>query len=134
MARFNYRGKAIEDLQKMNTEDFIKLMPSRQRRTIKRGQVKNHAKLFKRIDEAIKQLKEGKPQRMIKTHLRSLVITPNMMGLAIHVHKGNEFKKVVINEKMIGHYLGEYTLNRKMVKHSSPGVGASKSSKFTQVK
>lgn len=134
MAKFNYKGKELSELQNMSDEDLIKLIPANQRRSLKRGQVKNNGPLFKKIETAIKDLKEGKPQQMIKTHLRSLVITPRMVGLTIHVHKGNEFKKIVVNEKMIGHYIGEYAPTRKMVKHSSPGVGASRSSKFTPVK
>lgn len=134
MAKFNYKGRELKELKSMSMDEFMKLLPGRQRRTLKRGQVKNNPSLFNKIYKAVKELEEGQQQTMIKTHLRSLVITPKMVGLTIHVHKGNEFKKVVISEPMIGHYIGEYAATRKMVTHSSPGVGASRSSKFTPVK
>jgi small subunit ribosomal protein S19 len=35
---------------------------------------------------------------------------------------------------MIGHKLGEFSLTRKSVKHTGPGVGATRSSKFMPLK
>jgi hypothetical protein len=35
--KFRYRGKTIEELLTMPMDDFVKLLPSRQRRSIKRG-------------------------------------------------------------------------------------------------
>jgi small subunit ribosomal protein S19 len=134
MARFNYKGKSLDELKKMSDNEVLKLLPARQRRTLNRGQVKNNPALFKRIDKAIKELESGEQKTIIRTHLRSLVITPKMVGLTIHVHKGNDFKKIVITESKIGHFVGEYAMTRKMVAHSSPGVGASRSSKFIPVK
>lgn len=134
MAKFKYQGKSIEELKKLSRDEFLKLLPSRLRRTLKRGQVKNNPKLFNKIKQAVKELSEGEQKTVIKTHLRSLVITPKMAGLTIHVHRGNEFQKVFIKESMIGKYIGEFVMTRKMVKHSSPGVGASRSSKFIPVK
>ena len=34
---FFYRGKNVTDIKKMSLEDFAKLVPSRERRKIKRG-------------------------------------------------------------------------------------------------
>ena len=127
-------GKELEDLKKMSEEELTKLYNSRARRTLKRGQVKNNPKLFKKIKVAIKELESGEQKTSIKTHLRSLVITPQMVGLTINVHNGKEFVKVLIKERMIGNLIGEYSMTRKMVKHSSPGVGASRSSKFVPMK
>ncbi len=118
----------------MSLEEVMKLLPARQRRTLKRGQREKYPKLFKKIEQAIKDLKEGKQHKPIRTHVRNLVITPDMVGLTIHVYNGKEFQKVNITEKMIGHYIGEYSLTRKFVQHSSPGVGASRSSKFIPMK
>ncbi len=131
---FNYRGKKIEELIKMPLDEVIKLMPARARRAIKRGLLKNNPRLVKRIKEARKTVDSGKPQNDIKTHRRSFIILPIMVGLTIKVHNGKEFYEVLIKNSMIGHALGEYAMTRKMVKHSSPGVGASRSSKFVPVK
>jgi len=46
----------------------------------------------------------------------------------------NGFKTVTIVPEMIGHYLGEFALTRKQVKHSAPGVGATKSSLYVPLR
>ncbi len=134
MAKFTYRGKELAELKAMNNDEFAKLLTARQRRSLKRGQAKKSPTLFKKINNAIKQVEGEKLQKNVKTHKRNVVITPKMVGITIHVHNGNEFKKMLITEKMMGHFVGEYAVTKKLVKHSSPGVGASKSSKFVSVK
>ena len=57
-----------------------------------------------------------------------------MVDKRIMVHSGQEWKAVDINIEMIGYRLGDFVLTRKRVQHSSPGLGATKSSKFTALK
>jgi small subunit ribosomal protein S19 len=132
--QFTYRGKSIEDLKKMSLDEVIKLLPARARRSINRGQLKKNQRLYKRIIEARKAVDLETQQKVIKTHRRDFIILPIMIGLKINVHNGKEFNEVLIKPEMIGHPLGEYALTRRMVKHSTPGVGASRSSKFVPVK
>jgi len=63
-----------------------------------------------------------------------MIILPDMVGLEFMVYNGKEFLPVVIEMEMIGQYLGEFALNRKPVKHSAPGIGATRSSLFVPVK
>ena len=127
---FTYRGKTIEELQKMDVKEFAKLVPARQRRSLTRG----FTDAQKRLLAKVKKAKEGKYKKVIRTHCRDIVIVPEMIGLKILVHKGKEFVPVVILEDMLGHYLGEMTLTRNRVEHSAPGVGATKSSAAFSVK
>jgi len=57
-----------------------------------------------------------------------------MVGKTLSIHSGKEYVTVRIIDEMLGHYLGEFALTRKSVKHSSPGVGATKSSAAVSVK
>ncbi len=66
-------------------------------------------------------------KRPIKTHDRALVIVPQMVGKTIGVHNGKEFIKVIVTEEMLGHRLGEFSMTRKIAKHTKMGIGASKS-------
>lgn len=132
--KFTYRGKTIEELNDMPMKELVKLLPARARRTIKRGQLKKNPKLMKRIKQERKTIGSEQQQKLIKTHSRNFIIIPIMVGLKINVHNGKEFHEVLILPEMIGHTLGEFAMTRKMVKHSSPGVGASRSSKFVPVK
>ena len=127
---FKYRGYTFEELLNMSLEDFAKLLPARQRRSLKRGLSPEQKKLLRKIRLA----KKGKYSKPIRTHSRDMVILPEMVGMTIHVHNGKEFVPVEIKEEMIGHYLGEFALTRKIVQHGSPGVGATRSSMFVAVK
>ena len=124
---FNYRGKNIEELKKIDIRDFAKFLPSRKKRSLLR-QTETIERFLKRCH---KKLEKGKP---IRTHQRSLVIIPQMVGLTIHVYNGKEFLPVEIVEEMIGHKLGEYSLTRKKTEHGTPGIGATRSSAFLSVK
>ncbi len=124
---FRYRGLSMDELKKLSLEETIKLLPSRQRRSLQRGLTPGQNKLLQDIEKA----QDGD---IIKTHLRDMVILPSFVGHQIHVHDGNEFQRVDIAPNMIGHYLGEFALTRKKVKHTGPGVGATRSSKFMPLK
>ena len=123
-------GKSIEDVEKMPMEEFVKLLPARRRRTIQRGLLQKQKKFFDKVRKA----KLDKSKKMIKTHIRDIVIIPEMLGLAIYVHNGKEFIPVIITSEMLGHLLGEFALTRKKVQHSAPGLGATKSSSAMAVK
>ena len=131
MARvFKFKGKTIEELKKMPIEEFMKLVPSRVRRSIKRGFTEQEKKLLKKIRAA----NEGKYKKNIKTHCREMPILPEMVDLLIHIHDGRAFIPIKITGEMLGHVLGEFTYNRKGVKHSAPGIGATRSSAALSVK
>jgi len=122
---FTMKGKTIEELQKMSLEDFSKLIPSRQRRALLRGFSNEEKKFLERLR------KSNKP---VRTHLREMVIIPEMVFKKVLVHNGNTWVGVDIKPEMVGHRLGEFALTRKRVIHSAPGVGATKASKFMPLK
>lgn len=128
--RFTYRGKTLEELLKMPMDDFIKLLPARQRRSLLRGLTTEERKLLEKIREA-KQKGLTKP---LRTHVRDMVILPEMVGVTVHVHNGKEFVPVEITEEMIGHRLGEFALTCKKVEHGAPGLRATKSSMYVPLK
>ncbi len=66
----------------------------------------------------IKKINLKKNKKIIKTWSRKSTITPSMIGYTISVHNGKKFIPVIINENMIGHKLGEFSLTRIFKKHS----------------
>ena len=126
MAReFKFRGRTLDELMQMPIEEFAKLLTSRARRSILRGyRDPQRKKLLKKVRLA----RAGKRVKL-RTHRRDVIITPEMVGLTIEVYNGKEFVPLQIKEEMIGRYLGEFVFTRKRVMHSSPGVGASRSTK-----
>ncbi len=71
---------------------------------------------------------------MVRTHRRDIPIVPAFVGRRVSVYNGKEFKEVEIKPEMIGHFLGEFAQTRGSVKHSGPGVGATRGSKFMPLK
>ncbi len=116
---FTYRGKTLEELKELSLNDFMLLLPSRERRSLKRGLTDQLKILLKRI-----RAKKGN----IETHCKDMIILPEMIGLTIRIHTGKEFLSVTIQDEMIGHFLGEFVITRMKVELSAPGIGASRSS------
>lgn len=135
MARkeFFYRGMGIEELQKMTMDKFISLLPSRQRRTLKKGLPPEKRKLLVKLRKAKEALKNGE-QTTIRTHCRDMVVLPEMVGLTVGIYDGKGFTVVEIQPEMVGHFFGEFALTRRRVKHSAPGIGATKSSMYVPLK
>ena len=117
----------------MSMDELVKILPSRARRSLLRGFNEDQKKLLKKVKKAQEALKEGK-KKVVKTHCRDTPILPEMVGLDFEIYNGKEFTRVEIKTEMIGQYLGEYSLTRKPVKHSAPGVGATRSSLFVPIK
>ena len=109
-------------------DEFINLLPSRQRRSLQRGLTPDQRILLEKMRAA----KEAGVQ--IKTHVRDLVILPEMVGSKIMVHNGHDFVAMEIRAEMIGHYLGEFAITNKPVRHGTPGIGASRSSMYVPLK
>ena len=51
-------------------------------------------------------------RRPIKTWSRRSMVLPDMVGLTIAIHNGRQHVPVLINENMVGHKLGEFSLTR----------------------
>lgn len=123
---FTYRGFTIEELLEMPFDEMMTLMPARIRRTLTRGLNEEQRATFEKIKNS-----EGKP---IRTHRRDIPIIPQFVGKSVAVYNGKEFRDFEIKPEMIGHYLGEFAPTRGTVRHSGPGVGATRSSKFLPLK
>ncbi len=121
---FSYRGHSLDELKGMDLNTFVELLPARQRRKLKRDFTDDQKKL-------LQKLREGKT---IRTHLRDMIILPEMVGHTIGVHNGKAFNNFEVMPEMIGHYVGEYALTRTRVSHGGPGVGATRSSKYVPLK
>ncbi|MHA2363381.1 MAG: 30S ribosomal protein S19 [Candidatus Hodarchaeales archaeon] len=126
--QFKYRGRTLEELKKLSMDEFLLLLPSRARRSLSRGMSTNHIKFYEKVKA------KGDSKKPIRTHLRDFLILPEMVGRSLNVHNGHEFIRVNVLPEMIGHYLGEFAPTQKTVRHSAPGVGATRSSQFVPLK
>lgn len=118
----------------MSMDDLVKIFPSRVRRTLKRGFSEMQKKLIADVKASRKILDGGGKPKTIKTHCRNMPILPEMVGLKFGIYAGKEFTEVEVKPEMVGQVLGEFALTRKTVKHSAPGIGATRSSLFVPIK
>ncbi|HHW4680730.1 MAG TPA: 30S ribosomal protein S19 [Xylella taiwanensis] len=80
-------------------------------RSTKKGPFFDHY-LIKKVESAVGS------KRPIKTSSRRSVILPQMVGLTVAVHNGKNYVPVLINENMVGHKLGEFSITRIFKGHS----------------
>ncbi len=125
-----FRGMQEEQLRKLSMQQYLPLVKSRQRRTIKRMGLQ-----YKALVQAIEQAKKEGSTGPIKTRCRPAVILPGWIGMKLAVHNGKEYKEFEIRPDMLGHRLGEFSYYAKLhVVHSAPGIRATRGSKFLAVK
>ncbi|MEM2020868.1 MAG: 30S ribosomal protein S19 [Zestosphaera sp.] len=145
--KFRYKGKTLEELLNMSMDQLLQLLPARARRSLLRessteiirrkreygSDESPRMKLLREVRRARESMSQGKNVR-IRTHVRDMIILPEMVGLTIEVHNGKEFVPVKIVPEMIGHFLGEYAITTKHVKHGEPGLKATRSTLYVAMK
>src|SRR5436309_1544639 len=84
----------------MSMDEFIKLLPSRQRRSLTKGLTNEQRTLLEHIRAAKKQNGgnggKGGVASPVKTQCRDMIIIPEMIGLTLHLHSGKEFTPLEI--------------------------------------
>ena len=124
---------------------YLIVIQARARRRFRRGLKRKPLALLKRLRKAVREYllvndlqkaecPENERPEPVKTHLRNMLVVPEMIGSIVGVYNGKSFNNVEIKSEMIGHYLGEFSITYTPVKHNRPGIGATHSSKFIPLK
>ena len=132
--KFTYRGLELDALLKKKDREISELVHARARRRLSRGLKKKSMALLKKLRESKKDVKVGEKPKTVKTHLRDMLILPEMVGCMVGIYNGKMFNAIEVKGEMIGHYLGEFSLTYKPVLHGKPGIGATHSSRFIPLK
>lgn len=142
--KFNYRGIELEKLVTLTNNEFQDIVHARVRRRLKRKSLKTKHKILARKLKAskmaaFKAAQDVGPETKIapepvKTHLRDMVITPDLIGCRAGVYNGKKWADVEIKGEMVGMYLGEFSMSYTPVKHGRPGMGSTASSRFIPLK
>ena len=72
--------------------------------------------LLMKLRKAKRETADGEQPEAVKTHLRNMVIVPEMIGSAVGVYNGKQYISVETKPEMIGHYLAEFSLTYKPFK------------------
>ncbi|KAJ1980790.1 ribosomal protein S15 [Dimargaris verticillata] len=132
--KYTYRGLELSNLLDMPSEELAQLLPARARRKFQRGMGRKPMTLIKKLRKAKKETLPNEKPATVKTHLRNMIIVPEMVGSVVGVYNGKSFTQVEIKPEMMGHYLGEFSITYKPVAHGRPGIGATHSSRFIPLK
>merc|ERR1711976_950047 len=103
-------------------------------RKFSRGLKRKPMTLINKLRKKKKEAAVNEKPDVVKTHLRNMVVVPEMTGSIVGVYNGKTFNQVEIKPEMVGHYLGEFSISYKPVKHGRPGIGATHSSRFIPLK
>merc|ERR1712172_157071 len=101
--KYTFRGVDLDQLLDMKSENLIELLGCRQRRHFNRG-IKRPRKAKKALTGEV-----GEKPACVKTHLRNVVVIPEMVGSVIGIYNGKVFNQIEIKPEMINHYIGEFS-------------------------
>merc|ERR1712071_365940 len=132
--KFSYRGIDLDELLDLSSEQLRDVVHARARRRFNRGLKRKPMGLIKKLRKAKKEAPPNEKPAVVKTHLRDMIIVPEMVGSMVGVYNGKTFNQVEVKPEMIGHYLAEFSITYKPVKHGRPGIGATHSSRFIPLK
>merc|ERR1712187_751969 len=96
-------------------------MGARARRKFSRGIKRSTTTLLKKLRKAKRETAYGEKPEPVKTHMRNMIIVPEMIGSVVGVYNGKQFINVEVKPEMIGHYLAEFAITYKPIRHGRAG-------------
>ena len=124
----------LDQLLDLSSDELIERFHARARRRFQRGLKRKPLALIKKLRKAKKEASTGEKPDAVRTHLRNMIIVPEMIGSVIGVYNGKTFNQVEVKPEMVGHYLAEFSITYKPVMHGRPGIGSTHSSRFIPLK
>lgn len=74
----------------------MELFCARQRRRLTRGLKRKHVAFLKRLRKAKKECPAFEKPAVVKTHLRNMIVLPEMVGSIVGIYNGKTFVEVEI--------------------------------------
>ena len=71
--------------------------------------------LIKKLRQKKKECPLNEKPDVVKTHLRNMIVLPEMVGSIVAVYNGKTFNQVEVKPEMIGHYLAEFAMSYKVI-------------------
>merc|ERR1712217_644311 len=92
--KFTFRGVDLDQLLDMSTDELVDLFHARARRKFQRGLKRKPLALIKKLRAAKKSAESGEKPEPVRTHLRNMIIVPEMIGSIVGVYNGKTFNQV----------------------------------------
>lgn len=84
----------MDQLLDMPNEQLSELMHSRARRRFSRGLKRKPMALIQKLRKAKKEAPPLEKPAIVKTHLRDMIIVPEMVGSIVGIYNGKTFNQV----------------------------------------
>ena len=94
--KYTYRGVDLDHLLDMSNDQLGDLMHSRVRRRFARGMQRKSVVLVKKLRKAKKEAPPLEKPEIVKTHMRSMIVVPEMIGSIVGVYNGKTFNQVCL--------------------------------------
>lgn len=114
----------------MSNDEIVGMLNSRQKRRFRHGLQGKYERLLKKLRKSKQDVPAGDKPKAVKTHLRNAIIMPEMCNSIVECYGGKYWNPIEVKADMVGHYLAEYSLTYKPIRHGRVGKGATRSSKF----
>lgn len=99
--KFTYRGVDLDQLLDMPNEQLCELMHSRVRRRFSRGLKRKPMALLQKLRKAKKEAPPMEKPAIVKTHLRDMIIVPEMVGSIVGIYNGKTFNQVSLLSRLV---------------------------------
>lgn len=86
--KFTYRGIDLDKLLDMTSAELTQLVHCRARRRFTRGLKRKPMALIKKLRKAKRVCPEGEKPEAVRTHLRNMIVTPEMVGSVVGIYNG----------------------------------------------
>jgi len=90
----------------LSSEQLRDVVHARARRRFNRGLKRKPMGLIKKLRKAKSEAKPNEKPEPVKTHLRDMIIVPEMIGSIVSCYSGKAFNQIEIKPEMVGMYLG----------------------------
>ena len=78
----------LDQLLDMPNEEFVQLVHARARRRFQRGLKRGPMALIKKLRKAKKEAPPNEKPAVVRTHLRDMIVVPEMIGSVIGIYNG----------------------------------------------
>lgn len=94
--KFTYRGVDLDQLLDLTSDNLMELVHARARRRFSRGLKRKPLALIKKLRKAKKEALPMEKPDVVKTHLRNMIVVPEMIGSVIGVYNGKTFNQIEV--------------------------------------
>ncbi|XP_062036234.1 small ribosomal subunit protein uS19-like [Lepus europaeus] len=127
--KFTYRSMDVDQPLDKSGNQLMHLYSASQQQGLNLGLQWNQCSLLKRLRKAKKALPPMEKPEVVKAHVWELIL-PGMVGSVVGIYNGKTFNQVPIKPKMIGHYLGKFSITQETMRQVWAGILATQSSGF----